>query len=159
MAKSFSRKYLRPHTLRKPMKAGYFFPETGVGVPESSGILHRATLQTSRASVRIAMAEFTTLIDGLSFTESPRWRDGRLYVSDRHTHRVLAIAKDGTTETIAYDPERLLCGLGFLPDGRLLITSMLDRKILRREHDGSLVEHADLSALAQHELNDMLVDR
>ena len=105
------------------------------------------------------MAEFTTLIDGLSFTESPRWRDGRLYVSDRHTHRVLAIAKDGTTETIAYDPERLLCGLGFLPDGRLLITSMLDRKILRREHDGSLVEHADLSALAQHELNDMLVDR
>ena len=104
------------------------------------------------------MREFTTLVGGLSFTECPRWLDGRLYVSDRYTRRVLAIAMDGTAETIAYTPKQLPCGLGFLPDGRLLITSMLDRKILRREHDGSLVEHADLSALAQWQLNDMLVD-
>ena len=104
------------------------------------------------------MSEFTTLISGLSFTECPRWRDGRLYVSDRYTRRVLAIAPDRTTETYAYNPEQLPCGLGFLPDGRLLITSMLDRKILRREHDGSLVEHADLSTLAPWQVNDMLVD-
>ncbi len=104
------------------------------------------------------MSEFTTLIGGLSFTECPRWRDGRLYVSDRYTRRVLAIASDGTAETYAYTPEQLPCGLGFLPDGRLLITSMLDRKILRREQDGSLAEHADLSALAPGQVNDMLVD-
>ena len=103
------------------------------------------------------MAQFTTLIDGLSFTESPRWRDGRLYVSDRYTRRVLAVAMEGTAETIART-DGLPCGLGFLPDGRLLITSMLDRKILRREPDGSLVEHADLSHLAPGHLNDMLVD-
>ncbi len=103
------------------------------------------------------MAEFSTLISGLSFTECPRWRDGRLFVSDRYTHRVLALAMDGTVETYARTPG-LPCGLGFLPDGRLLITSMLDRKILRREPDGSVVEHADLSALAPWQLNDMLVD-
>jgi hypothetical protein len=50
-------------------------------------------------------------------------------------------------------------GLGFLPDGRLLIVSMRDRQVLRCEADGSLVEHADLSALAPWHCNDMLVDR
>ncbi len=103
------------------------------------------------------MPDFTTLIGGLSFTECPRWRDGRLYVSDRFTRRVLAVAMDGTAKTFA-QTAGLPCGLGFLPDGRLLITSMLDRKILRREHDGSIVEHADLSSLAPWQLNDMLVD-
>jgi len=103
------------------------------------------------------MAKFTTLISGLSFTECPRWRDGRLYVSDFYTHRVLAVAMDGTAETIASLPQQP-SGLGFLPDGRLLIVSMRDRKVLRREADGSLVVHSDLSALAPGYLNDMLVD-
>jgi sugar lactone lactonase YvrE len=103
------------------------------------------------------MPEFTTLISGLSFTECPRWRDGRLYVSDFYTHRVLAVSIDGTAETLAHVPQQP-SGLGFLPDGRMLIVSMRDRKILRRELDGSLVEHADLSALAPWHLNDMLVD-
>ena len=93
------------------------------------------------------MPEFTTLISGLSFTECPRWRDGRLYVSDFYTQRVLAVAMDGTAETLAHVPHQP-SGLGFLPDGRMLIVSMRDRKVLRREVDGSLVEHADLSALA-----------
>jgi sugar lactone lactonase YvrE len=104
------------------------------------------------------MPEFTTLIGGLSFTECPRWRDGRLYVSDFYTHRVLAIAMDGTAETLAHVPQQP-SGLGFLPDGRMLIVSMRDRKILRRELDGSLVTHADLLDLAPWYLNDMLVDR
>jgi sugar lactone lactonase YvrE len=103
------------------------------------------------------MPEFTTLISGLSFTESPRWRDGRLYVSDFYTHRVLAVAMDGTEETVAHVSQQP-AGLGFLPDGRMLIVSMRDRRVLRREVDGSLVEHADLSALAPWHLNDMLVD-
>ncbi|MGB8525197.1 MAG: SMP-30/gluconolactonase/LRE family protein, partial [Candidatus Acidiferrales bacterium] len=104
------------------------------------------------------MPEFTTLISGLSFTECPRWRDGRLYISDFYTHRVLSLAMDGTSETIAHVPQQP-SGLGFLPDGRLLIVSMRDRKIFRRELDGSLVVHADVSALAPGYLNDMLVDR
>lgn len=102
------------------------------------------------------MPKLTTLIGGLSFTECPRWRDGRLYVSDFYTHRVLAVALDGTAETLAHVPQQP-SGLGFLPDGRLLIVSMRDRKVLRREVDGSLDTYADLSGLAPWYLNDMLV--
>lgn len=103
------------------------------------------------------MPAFVTLVDGLSFAECPRWRDDRLYFSDRYTHRVLAVSIDGTVETCARISGRP-AGIGFLPDGRLLIASMRDRKLLRREHDGSLVQHADLSALACGDLNDLLVD-
>src|SRR3974390_1490880 len=114
-------------------------------------------LTADRRSRPITMWEFTTLITGLSFTECPRWRDGRLYVSDFYTHRVLAVAMDGTAETVAHVPQQP-SGLGFLPDGRMLIVSRRDRKVLRREIDGSLVEHADLSGLAPWHVNDMLVD-
>lgn len=104
------------------------------------------------------MSDFTTLISGLSFTESPRYRNGRLYVSDFYTQRVLSIGMDGSVDTVA----RVLgqpSGLGFLPDGRMLIVSMRDRKVLRRELDGTLVKHANLAALAPWHLNDMLVDQ
>jgi sugar lactone lactonase YvrE len=103
------------------------------------------------------MPKFKTLIGGLSFSECPRWHDGRLYFSDFYTHRVLAADLAGTVETIAEVPQQP-SGLGFLPDGRMLIVSMRDRKIMRRELDGSLVVHADLSHLAPWHLNDMLVD-
>jgi len=93
------------------------------------------------------MRKFQTLIGGLSFTECPRWHDGRLYFSDFYTHRVLAVSMAGRVETIAHVPGQP-SGLGFLPDGRMLIVSMRDRRILRRERDSSLVEHADLSDLA-----------
>jgi sugar lactone lactonase YvrE len=106
---------------------------------------------------RFTMATFTTLIDGLSFTECPRWRDDRLYFSDRYTRRILAVSIDGCVETYART-EGVPAGIGFLPDGRLLICSMRDRKVLRREPDGTIVEHADLSTLAAGYLNDMLVD-
>lgn len=103
------------------------------------------------------MPKFKALISGLSFTECPRWHDGRLYFSDFYTQRVFAVALDGTFETIAEVPGQP-SGLGFLPDGRMLIVSMRDRKIMRREADTSLVEHADLWDLAPWHLNDMLVD-
>ena len=64
---------------------------------------------------------------------------------------------DGTGETLAHVPQQP-SGLGFLSDGRMLIVSMRDRKVLRREADGSLVTHADLYGLAPWHLNDMLVD-
>ena len=103
------------------------------------------------------MHNFKTLISGLSFTECPRWHDGRLYFSDFYTRRVLAVTLDGKVETIAEVPAQP-SGLGFLPDGRMLIVSMRDRRILLREHNGSLLEYADLSHLAPWHLNDMLVD-
>ena len=103
------------------------------------------------------MAEFRKLIGGLAFTECPRWHDGRLYFSDQHSYRVFAVSLDGSAEVIAHIPQRP-SGLGFLPDGTLLIVSMLDRRIMRHERGGSLALYADLAALAAGDTNDMLVD-
>jgi sugar lactone lactonase YvrE len=103
------------------------------------------------------MGRFETLATGLAFGEGPRWRDGRLYVSDMHSRRVIAVGLDGGVELVAEVPWKP-SGLGFLPDGRMLIASMQDRTVLRREPDGTLVPHADLKALAPWHINDMLVD-
>ncbi len=104
------------------------------------------------------MPEFTKLVGGFAFTECPRWHNGHLYFSDQHGYRVYQSSIDGFTDDIAVVPNRP-SGLGFLPDGRLLIASMCDRKVLRLEEDGSLSLHADLSAIAPGDINDMLVDR
>ena len=100
---------------------------------------------------------FEVLVEGLSFGEGPRWRNGRLYYSDFFRHVVEAVDLSGKVETVAEVPNQP-SGLGWLPDGRLLVVSMLDRKLLRQETDGSLVEHADLSGIATWHCNDMVVD-
>ena len=102
------------------------------------------------------MRSVKELAGAFAFTEAPRWRDGRLYFVDQHGHRVYAAAMDGALEVLAEVPQRP-SGLGFLPDGRLLIVSMRDRKVMRREFDGTLTVHADLSALAAFDVNDMVV--
>jgi sugar lactone lactonase YvrE len=97
-----------------------------------------------------------TLLDGLAFPEGPRWHDGRLWFSDQHTGRVVALSVDGMAETIVEVPNGP-SGLGWLPDGQLLVVSMRDRRLLR--FDGSsLHKVADLSALAPFHCNDMVVD-
>ncbi len=98
----------------------------------------------------------TILVEGLRFPEGPRWHDGRLWCSDQHDRRVLAVGTDGTVETIVevpYGPS----GLGWLPDGRMLVVSMEDRRLLRLD-PGGLTEVADLSELATWHCNDMVVD-
>ncbi len=97
-----------------------------------------------------------TLLDGLCFGEGPRWHDGALYFSDMHAHKVLKVTPDGEVTEIVEVPN-LPSGLGWLPDGDMLIVSMTDRKILR--FDGQALHlHADLSALAGFDCNDMVVD-
>lgn len=103
------------------------------------------------------MPKFKSLIGGMSFTECPRWHDGRLYFSDFYTRRVLAVTLGGKVETIA-EVSGQPSGLGFLPNGRMLIVSMRDRMIMLLQPGGSLVQYADLSELAPWHLNDMLVD-
>jgi sugar lactone lactonase YvrE len=97
-----------------------------------------------------------TLIDGLRFPEGPRWHDGRLWFSDMHSQQVLAVDLDGKVETIVEVPQDP-SGLGWLPDGRLLVVSMRDRKLMRLDPQG-LVEVADLSEHASFHCNDMVVD-
>ena len=100
--------------------------------------------------------ELTPLIEGYTFLEGPRWHDGRLWTSDFYTHQVLAVAPDGSTEVVTTVPQPP-SGLGWLPDGTLLVVSMRDRKLLRLT-DGGLVEHGDLSAVDGGHTNDMVVD-
>jgi len=97
------------------------------------------------------------LLDGLCFGEGPRWHDGRLWFSDMHDHKVLAVDLEGKVETIAEVPNQP-SGLGWLPDGRLLIVSMTDCKLLCLDPSGDLAEFADLSSLASFHCNDMVVD-
>jgi sugar lactone lactonase YvrE len=99
-----------------------------------------------------------TLLDGLAFPEGPRWRDGRLVFSDQHDHRVVSLDPATGDATTVCEVEQQPSGLGWLPDGRMLVVSMVDQKVLRLEDD-QLVEHADLSGIARHHCNDMVVDR
>src|SRR4051812_6016649 len=96
------------------------------------------------------------VIDGYTFLEAPRWHDGRLWLSDFYTRKVIAVTPGGDVEDIASVPQQP-SGLGWLPDGTLLVVSMRDRKLLRLE-GGELVEHADLSATTGGHVNDMVVD-
>ncbi len=105
------------------------------------------------------MSALTTevLLEGLCFGEGPRWHDGRLWFSDMHAGVVLAVDEDGKAEEIVRVPHEP-SGLGWRPDGTLLIVSMQDRKLVALEADGSLREVADLSEHASFHCNDMVVD-
>jgi len=98
----------------------------------------------------------TPFLDRLAFPESPRWHEGALWFSDFYTQQVQRVAPDGRRETVVSVPGQP-SGLGWGPDGRLLVVSMTDRRLLRLEGD-VLTEVADLSALADFHCNDMVVD-
>src|SRR5262245_37298446 len=92
----------------------------------------------------------------LAFPESPRWHDGRLWVSDWGTQEIRAVDLEGRSDVVAR-VESLMC-IAHLPDGRLLAVSSAERRLLRREPDGSLVTHGDLGALGGQPWNDLVVD-
>jgi sugar lactone lactonase YvrE len=92
------------------------------------------------------------------FFEGPRWHDGAWWVSDIFGATVWRIAPDGKAE-VAAKVENWPSGLGWLPDGDMLIVSIRDRTLMRRGPDGTLAVHADLAPWSPYWLNDMIVDR
>ncbi|MEE4145209.1 MAG: SMP-30/gluconolactonase/LRE family protein [Halieaceae bacterium] len=102
------------------------------------------------------MTDTSILTGGLHFGEGPRWRQGRLWFSDFYDHAVKSVDPGGQVRT-EFSFEDQTSGLGWLPDGRLLVVSMRQLAVLRQEGD-QFVLHADLSGLARHLCNDMVVD-
>ena len=96
------------------------------------------------------------LCDGLHFAEGPRWHDGKLWFSDFYDHAVRTVDITGKVATML-EIDGQPSGLGWMPDGNLLVVSMLDRQLLRLDDD-ELVVHADLSSIAEFHCNDMVVD-
>ncbi len=102
-------------------------------------------------------SNFKLIADNLHFSEGPRWKDGKLWFSDFYHHAVMTADEMGNVEKIVDVPNQP-SGLGWLPNGDLIIVSMLDRKLLKFK-DGNLTEHADMSKLTPFRCNDMVVDK
>ena len=96
------------------------------------------------------------LLSGLRFPEAPRWRGDRLWFSDMYACEVQSVDLAGQPKVEVRHAEPI-SGLGWLPDGTLLVVSMPDRKLMRVDAVRASV-HADLSKLAPHHCNDLVVD-
>jgi sugar lactone lactonase YvrE len=96
------------------------------------------------------------VFEGGSYFEGPRWHDGAWWVSDFYTHRVTRVSPDGGA-TVVTEVDQQPSGLGWLPDGSLVIVSMKDQRLLCLA-DGSLSVLADLSPYCGGHLNDCVVD-
>ena len=94
----------------------------------------------------MAERELTTLLEGGSFFEGPRWHEERWWVSDFYRGLVIAVGVDGAAEEVAH-VEQQPSGLGWMPDGSMLIVSMRDHRVLRRSPAGELSELSELSEL------------
>lgn len=106
--------------------------------------------------MQVTLKHTSRLADGLCFGEGPRWHDNALWLSDMHAHQVIRVTEDGTITPVV-EVQNAPSGLGWLPDGQLLIVSMTDRTL--RRFDGERLHlHADLSGLASFHCNDMVVD-
>jgi len=105
----------------------------------------------------VAERIFTVHASGLGFTEAPRWYNNKLYFSDFSQKLVRSIDTQGRIAIEAEVPMQP-SGLGWLPDGRMLIVSMCDHKVLCRQPNGELTLHAELHDIATGLCNDMVVD-
>jgi sugar lactone lactonase YvrE len=98
----------------------------------------------------------TILAEGYGFPESPRWHEGLWWVSDLHRRQVLSVDPAGGSSVVAEVPGRP-SGLGWLPDGRLAVASMRERRVLCVDDGGQLSSLADLSKVVLGPINDMVV--
>ena len=103
------------------------------------------------------MSEPQVLLSGLAIGESPRWHEGRLWFSNWGTQEIIAVDLEGNSEVMVRVPTTIPFCIDWLPDGRLLVVSGPEARLLRQEPDGTLVTHADLSGLAEG-FNEIVVD-
>jgi sugar lactone lactonase YvrE len=106
------------------------------------------------SSTESTQLEPRALLDGLAYVESPRWHDGRLWFAHWGAGEIIAVDIDGSSQVVGEGPPGFGWSIAWLPDGRLLVTG---EELMRREPDGSMVQHADLSALSG-DWNELVVD-
>jgi sugar lactone lactonase YvrE len=94
------------------------------------------------------------VLGGLAFVESPRWHDGRLWFAHWGAGEIVAVDPGGVSAVVGDGPAGVGWSIGWLPDGRLLVTG---EGLMRHEADGSMVQHADLHALSG-DWNEIVVD-
>ena len=100
------------------------------------------------------------LLANLTFGESPRWHAGRLWVSGWGTRQLIAVSQEGQKEvmvTLDFPSFQPIC-MDWLPDGRLLIVSSREGRLLCSQPNGSLATYADLSQLSDQLWNEIVVD-
>lgn len=102
--------------------------------------------------------ELRTVTEGIYFGEGPRWHEDRLWFSDFYAHRVYSVSEAGGDMRVELEFGDQPSGLGWMPDGSLLVVSMVRQQVWRRWPDGRLELHADLSDIAGFWCNDMVVD-
>lgn len=95
------------------------------------------------------------ITEGLSFGEGPRWHEGRLWFSDFYRHCVSSILPDGSDERLEVTLETQPSGLGWLPDGDLVIASQLDTSLVR-VRNGVASSFCDLSPYFGFWANDLV---
>jgi sugar lactone lactonase YvrE len=95
------------------------------------------------------------LLDRLAMVESPRWHDGRLWFPHWGTPEIIALDLEGNARVMARGPSGLGHSIGWLPDGRLLVTG--DR-LRRHDPDGSVAVHADLGGISEFGWSEMTID-
>ena len=110
-------------------------------------------------SKALPSSEARVLFSGLAFPESPRWRDGRLWVCNWGAQEIVAVDPEGRIDVVLPAPTATFpFSVDWLRDGRMLIVAGREGFLLRREPDGSLATHADLNGLSDRGWNEIVVD-
>jgi sugar lactone lactonase YvrE len=147
---------MRPRPFRrrffaKRLKFENYYSEGSVGDPDQL-VTERGRVMPSSTQTGSARS---TIATGFGFPEAPRWHDDRLWVSDMAAHEISVLIADGTIDRRISTPFQP-SGLGWMPDGTLLVVAMHDRKVMS-EHNGTFEVHADLTGMLRADANDMVV--
>lgn len=100
----------------------------------------------------------TSIADGLLFGESPRYRNGLIYISDMTGQAIYTIDPSSGAKKQLCVAENQPNGMCFAPDGSLIWSSMFDAKLYRHDSTGTNTLYADLSNIMTGYCGDMAID-